>query len=340
MLSRLPQDDPLRASADELFKAGEQAATLTAQLIALNLDDRQVRTVLSVQEVLSELQSLIAGLLPGHIELSIHSDQAAVYVEVDHEGLEKILLQLAVNARDAMPNGGELSFTTSLVRAPASLIQAVSPRLQDPQVMIQIIDTGTGMNLDTQAHMFEPLFSTKETNVGLGLTAVYGIVKQNGGMVEVDSRPGQGTTVRIFFPAVPMPQVRVGLIPKTLLSKGNETILLVEEDEIERKLACSALLRHRYRVLEAASPVEALMLTQQYEGAVHLAVSPLIMPEMGGRELARRLLNHHPMLKALFVSGYDGETIHHHRINQQFVLQHPYRQVGLVEKVREMLDAA
>lgn len=125
-----------------------------------------------------------------------------------------------------------------------------------------------------------------------------------------------------------------------MVAKGNETILLVEENEIARKLALSALQRYRYRVLEAASSVEALMLTQQYHGILHLTVSPLIMPEIGGRELARRLMNQHPKMKALFVSGYDDETMQHHRINQRFVLQHPYRQSGLIEKVRETLDAA
>jgi two-component system, cell cycle sensor histidine kinase and response regulator CckA len=124
------------------------------------------------------------------------------------------------------------------------------------------------------------------------------------------------------------------------LARGGETILLVEEDEIERKLAKSALQRHHYRVLEAASPVEALMLTQQYQGIVHLTVSSLVMPEIGGRELARRLLGIQPTMRALFLSSYDDETIREHRINQQFILQQPYRQIGLIGKVREMLDAA
>ena len=129
-------------------------------------------------------------------------------------------------------------------------------------------------------------------------------------------------------------------MPKAMLAKGDETILLVKENEIERKLALSALQRYRYRVLDAASSVEALMLTQQYNGIVHLTVSPLVMPEIGGRELARRLLRQHPTMKRLFVSGYDDETIQHHRINQRFVLQQPYRQSGLIEKVRDVLDAA
>ena len=156
----------------------------------------------------------------------------------------------------------------------------------------------------------------------------------------MESRPGQGTVVRLSFPAASVSDGQEESLPKSMLARGGETILLVEEDEIERKLAKSVLQRHRYHVLEAASPVEALMLTQQYQGIVHLTVSPLVMPEIGGRELARRLLDLQPTMKALFLSSYDDETIRQHRINQQFVLQQPYRQTGLIGKVREMLDAA
>ncbi len=341
LLSQLPPNDPLRAATDEIFKTGEKAAALTAQLIALNLEDGQVRQVLSVKEVLTDLRSAIRSLLPAQIDLAIHQDESPIYAEVDREGLEKVLFQLVVNARDAMPSGGRLVIET---RSGAGLQGATHAngvgKNPSYDVLVQISDTGTGMNLDTQARMFEPFFSTKETNIGLGLTAVYGIVKQNGGMVEVDSRPGQGTAVRVWLPGARAANAHEGQVPKSMLAKGDETILLVEEDEISRKLAGSMLVRHKYRVLEAASFVEALMLTQRYQGIVHLTVSPLVMPEIGGRELARRLLNHQPTMRALFVSSYDDETMAHHRINRRFVLQQPYRQVGLVEKVREMLDAA
>jgi two-component system cell cycle sensor histidine kinase/response regulator CckA len=340
MLSRLQPDDPLRSSADELFKAGGKAATLTAQLIALELEGRHVRRVLSVKAILADLHSMIVSLLPDHIELTVQIDQQVAYVEVDREGLETALFQLVVNARDAMPNGGRLTIEVKTIEDLSTLVHSAPINTACPQILIQISDTGTGMSLDTQAHMFEPLFSTKETNIGLGLTAVFGIVKQNGGILNVESRPGKGTVVRVVFPVVSTPKMREEMTPKTMLAKGDETILLVDENEIERKLARAILQRHRYRVLEAASSVEALMLTQQYKGIVHLTVSPLVMHEIGGRELARRLLSQHPTMKALFISGYDDETIQHHRINQRFVLQHPYRQCGLVEKVRELLDAA
>ena len=290
--------------------------------------------------MLADLHSTIVSLLPDHIELTVQVDKQVAYAEVDREGLETVLFQLVVNARDAMRNGGRLTIEIRTMEALSKLSRPVSINTACPQILIQISDTGTGMSLDIQAHMFEPLFSTKETNIGLGLTAVFGIVKQNGGILNVESRPGKGTVVQVVFPIALAPEACDEVTPKTMLAKGDETILLVEENEIERKLARSVLQRHRYRVLEAASSVEALMLTQQYKGIVHLTVSPLVMHEIGGRELARRLLSQHPTMKALFVSCYDDETIQHHRINQRFVLQHPYRQSGLVEKVRELLDAA
>ncbi len=340
MLSRLQANDPLRSSADELFKIGEKAATLTAQLIALNLEDRPVCHMVPVHAVVADLQGMMKSLLRSGIELIIQIQKQVVYAEVDREGLETVIFHLLVNARDAMPNGGRLSIEVKTLEDASRSNLPLPIGMKYPQVLIEITDSGTGMNLNTQTYMFEPFFSTKETNIGLGLTAVYKIVQQNGGSLDVNSRPGQGTTVRLFFPGASLTGVREEFISIAMAAKGNETILLVEENEIARKLALSALQRYRYRVLEAASSVEALMLTQQYNGILHLTVSPLIMPEIGGRELARRLMNQHPKMKALFVSGYDDETIQHHRINQRYVLQHPYRQSGLIEKVRETLDAA
>jgi len=270
---------------------------------------------------------VMRGLLPASIDFSMAVDDTPMEVEVDREGLEQVLLHLAVNARDAMPTGGRLR-----IEAKRSLYDRRS------EVLIQVTDTGSGMSLETQSRMFEPFFSTKEMNVGLGLTAVYGIMKQSAGQVEVVSRPGEGTVVRVTLPLVRQGRPPVPSIPANCSAKGQETILLVEPNEIDRKLALSTLLRHRYQVLEASSPVEALLLTQHYAGAVHVTVTGLMMPEIGGRDLARRLLKQYPLMKPLFVSGYDDETMVSHRLNPRFLLRRPYRQAGLVEKVRELLD--
>jgi len=326
-LSRLKSDDPLYGAVDDIFRSGEQAAVLTAQLAGVGFQDGQVRQVLSVRSLLEEIQEVMRGLLPASIDFSMAVDDTPMEVEVDREGLEQVLLHLAVNARDAMPTGGRLR-----IEAKRSLHDRRS------EVLIQVTDTGSGMSLETQSRMFEPFFSTKEMNVGLGLTAVYGIMKQSAGQVEVVSRPGEGTVVRVTLPLVRQGRPPVPSISVNCSAKGQETILLVEPNEIDRKLALATLLRHRYQVLEASSPVEALLLTQHYAGAVHVTVTGLMMPEIGGRELARRLLKQYPLMKPLFVSGYDDETMVSHRLNPRFLLRRPYRQAGLVEKVRELLN--
>ena len=339
VLSGLKPDDPLYGPVDDIFRSGGQAAAVTAQLAGLGLHDGHVRQVLSIKAVLEEIRGVMRSLLPTSIDFNMVIEDAPMDVEVDREGLEQVLLHLAVNARDAMPNGGRL-----LIEAKQAFRGQESGSASGwggylPKVLIQVTDTGSGMSLETQSHMFEPFFSTKEMNVGLGLTAVYGIVKRSAGHVDVVSQPGEGTVVRIALPLVRQGRPPAPSIQAHIAAKGQETVLLVEPNEIDRKLALSTLLRHRYQVLEASSSVEALLLTQKHSGAIHVAVSDLMMPEISGRDLAKRLLKHHPMMKPLFVSGYDDETMVSHRLNPRYLLRRPYRQAGLVEKVRELLDA-
>jgi len=336
VLSQLKQDHPLYGPVDEIFRSGERAAALTAQLAALETQGRAFRQVLPINALFHDLSAVIRGLLPSRIECTITLDPGPLLVEVDREGLEQAILHVVVNARDAMAQGGRLTIEVGRAQPAAS---SVSIKRTASNVVIQVADTGSGMNRDTQSRMFEPFFSTKETNVGLGLTAVYGIVKQHGGQLEVLSQPGQGTRVRLCLPTAEASARVDGLISESLTARGEETVLLVEPHEIDRKLAVSTLLRHRYRVLEASSPVEALMLTQQHTGGLQVAVSGLVMQDITGRELAKRLLKQYPTMKALFVSGYDDEAILSHRINRRYLLRRPYRQMGLVEKVRELIDA-
>lgn len=339
VLSRLKSEDPLYGPVDDIFRSGGQAAVLTAQLAGLGLHNGHFRQVLSVKAVLEEIRGVMKGLLPPPIDLDMVIDDTPMEVEADREGLEQVLLHLAVNARDAMPHGGRLRIEAKRVVRGHESESVNGKGGHQSEVLIQVSDTGSGMSLETQSHMFEPFFSTKEMNVGLGLTAVYGIVKQSAGRVDVVSQPGQGTVVRVTLPLAGQGRSPAPSILANVSAKGQETILLVEPNEIDRKLALSTLLRHRYQVLEASSSVEALLLTQQHPGAVHVAVSDLIMPEIGGRDLARRLLKQHPMMKPLFVSGYDDEAMVSHRLNPRYLLRRPYRQTGLVEKVRELLDA-
>ena len=339
VLSHLLPEDPLYRPVDEIFRTGEHAAVLTAQLATLDLQHRQFRHVISMQTVMEDLSATIRGLLPERIHCQITIEPGPLDVEVDREGIEQVLLNLALNARDAMPQGGRLTIGISPVQSGVGGLPSLGTQSRMSAVRIEVGDTGSGMTRDTQSRMFEPFFSTKETNVGLGLTSVYGIVKQHGGHVDVASLPGQGTTVRIYLPALTGVVTATHPAEYSVAAKGQETVLLVEPHEIERKLALATLRRHRYEVLEATSPVEALMLAQQYTGAVHITISGLLMPEISGRELAKRLLKQHPTMKALFVTGYDDEAIISHRINRRFLLRRPYRQRGLVEKIRELIDA-
>ena len=338
VLSHLKTNDPLYGPIDDIFRSGGKAAALTAQLAELGVHAGHVRQVLSVKAVLEEIRDVMRGLLPPSVDLSMVVQQGPMEVEVDREGLDRALLHLAVNARDAMPQGGRLRIEAKQISHGHEGVPVNGRGVHRSTVLIEVSDTGSGMSPETQSHMFEPFFSTKEMNMGLGLTAVYGIVKHSAGQVDVVSQPGKGTVVRVTLPLAGLGR---SLAPSTLAhvaAKGQETVLLVDPNEIDRKLALSTLRRHRYQVLEASSSVEALLLAQQHPGAVHLVVSDLMMPEIGGRDLVKRLLEQHPMIKPLFVSGFDDEAMMSHRLNPRYLLRRPYRQAGLVEKVRELLD--
>lgn len=341
VLSKLKPSDPLYQPVEDIFRAGERAAALTTQLVSLHVTGECHCDPVALHPLLSELYGLLQGLLPNGIELRWDLDSSPGWVYADREHVERMLFHLVVNARDAMPNGGRLVIETKPVaRQPLSSTSNKADRPVE-MVRLSVSDTGRGMTPETQARMFEPFFSTKSSRVGLGLPTVYGIVKQLGGCLDVDTKPGEGTTIHIFLPqAAQSGRVKHGEANRAVMAKGNETVLLVEDDEVLRKLAASALVRHKYQVLEAASPVEALLGAQQHTGSIHLAVSQLMMPEVNGCELAQRLASQHPGMKALFVSGYSDDAMLHHRIRPHFVLQRPYRQDVLLQKVREVLDTA
>ncbi len=340
IVTKLKPDDPLHGPVEEIFRHAEHAAALTAQLLALRVNETSVRETVSFGAAVSDMTDVLRGLLPSQIDLQIQTESVPTLVEIDHDRLEQVLLHLVSNARDAMPEGGRVGIEVKLVAGEQLPIEQLEKNPRKRMVMVAVTDTGRGMNLDVQAQMFEPFFSTKEANTGLGLTLVYGIVRQYGGTVDVQSQPGRGTTVRVYFPlAERNTTARDTGIVRSAMSKGAETVLFVEEDEIARKLALSTLNRHRYQVLEAGSAVEALLVAQQYGGPIHLTVSNLSLDEISGRELAKRLVVQHPRMKALFISGFSDDTITRHRVNKKYFLQRPYRQQDLAGKVRELLDA-
>lgn len=339
ILSKLKSDDPLVGPVDEIFRSGERAAALTAQLLALRVHETTIRDTLSLGPSIETMCETLRGLLPSQIDLQVESTPTPALIEIGHDRLEQVLMHLVANARDAIRGSSRVTIAVEIVTGEALPVEQLEKSSRTRMARMSVSDSGRGMSLDVQSQMFEPFFSTKDTHVGLGLTFVYGIVRQFGGTVDVRSQPGQGTTVRVYFPLVERDgAVRDTTIVGEALSKGAETVLLVEEDEIARKLALSTLHRHRYHVLEAGSAVEALLVAQQHGGPIHLTVSHLSMPEISGRDLAKRLVLQHPKMKALFVSGFSDETIASHRVNKKYFLQQPYRQHDLAGKIRELLD--
>jgi signal transduction histidine kinase len=339
ILSKLKSDDPLVGPVDEIFRSGERAAALTAQLLALRVHETTIRDTLSLGPSIETMCETLRGLLPSQIDLQVESTPTPALIEIGHDRLEQVLMHLVANARDAIRGSGRVTIAVEIVTGEALPVEQLEKSSRTRMARMSVSDSGRGMSLDVQSQMFEPFFSTKDTHAGLGLTFVYGIVRQFGGTIDVRSQPGQGTTVRVYFPLVERDgAVRDTTIVGEALSKGAETVLLVEEDEIARKLALSTLHRHRYHVLEAESAVEALLVSQQHGGPIHLTVSHLSMPEISGRDLAKRLVLQHPKMKALFVSGFSDETIASHRVNKKYFLQQPYRQHDLAGKIRELLD--
>jgi CheY-like chemotaxis protein len=286
---------------------------------------------------------MLRRLISENIELESRLDPGLLRVKVDPSQLQQVLMNLAVNARDAMPRGGTLSISTANVRLPSRALER-NPEIEPgPYVMLTVTDTGVGMDVRTKARIFEPLFTTKRVGegTGLGLSTVYGIVRQSGGHVIVDSEPGRGSRFTIYLPAVtepvdlyqPAPASAEGLV-------GRETILLVEDDAMVRALAAEALRIKGYHVLEAKDGREALTKVQQHGDSINLLITDVVMPRMTGRELAERLGAAQPDMRVLFMSGYPGSLGGHEGFPETGVdlLEKPFTPLALVGRVRKALD--
>jgi CheY-like chemotaxis protein len=256
--------------------------------------------------------------------------------------LEQVIINLAVNARDAMPEGGKLSIRTSNVDvARSSRLHAdVRP---GSYVRLTVADTGKGMDAEIMVHLFEPFYTSKETGkgTGLGLSTVYGIVKQSGGEVVVESHPGRGATFTIYLPRITEPVLTAPSAVQPAVRAGTETILLVEDELGVRQLVCEMLLRLGYQILQASGGAEALRLFEQSHGSIDLLITDVIMPQMSGRDLAQRLKALQPSLKVLYISGYTDDMLAHHGVLESnvFLLQKPFAPDELAKKLREVLDA-
>jgi two-component system cell cycle sensor histidine kinase/response regulator CckA len=347
LLSTLEHQDPRRSDADEIRKAAERAMHLTRQLLGFGRQRLVAREVVSLNAVVEGMERMLRPLLGEDIELVTALAPDLGGVEADYGQLEQVVMNLALNARDAMRAGGRFTVSTANVELPDPGV-IPPPGVQVPRgsyVMLVATDTGHGMTADVRAHLFEPFFTTKPAtqNTGLGLTTVYGIVVQSGGYIWADSEPGQGADFHLCFPRVPVDEVEAAEIRRPAApTGGDETILVVEDEEAVRNLAVRVLGQHGYTVIEARNGVQALALIEEKAPSVNLVLTDVVMPEMSGLELSRRLVTVRPDVPVLFMSGYaEAEKLQPeiHEANAPF-LQKPFSPESLVLRVREALDRA
>jgi two-component system, cell cycle sensor histidine kinase and response regulator CckA len=342
MLGELRGGDPMREDVLEIKKAGERAAELTKQLLMFSRHQMIEQRVLDVRQILVGIEKMIRRLLGADIELTLLPATSVGKVTADAGQVEQIVMNLVVNARDAMPQGGKLVIETRNVELDEEYAETHPGVTPGSYVMLALTDTGIGMTKEVQGRVFEPFFTTKERGkgTGLGLSTVASIVKQRSGHVWVYSEPGKGTTFRIYLPRTGATSDATSSVPPPIgSSRGTETILLVEDDEQVRGVACSILRRQGYRILEASNGGEALIACEQHASPIHLLLTDVVLPRMSGRQIAERLLALRPDMKVLFMSGYTDEAVHQHGVLESgaLCLQKPLTPETLSRTVREVL---
>jgi PAS domain S-box-containing protein len=340
----LPERDPLRADVQEILKAVERAANLTRQLLAFGRRQVLQPKVIDVAVYVRDLERMLRRIVGEDVEIALRMDDAAVTAKADPSQLEQVLINLVVNARDAMPTGGRITIEAGNVTVGDGTGEnAELP--PGPYAVLTVSDTGIGMSKKVQDHIFEPFFTTKESGQGsgLGLSTVFGIVKQSGGHIFVDSDPGNGSTFKIYFPASRERPIRVitssNIAPIKLV--GVETILLVEDESAVRTFVARALRQQGYQVLDASNGGEALLIAEQHQGIIHLLLTDVIMPRVSGKQLAERLRLLRTDLRVLYMSGYAEEIIAPHGVLEAGAgfIEKPLTAEALGRKIREILDA-
>jgi two-component system cell cycle sensor histidine kinase/response regulator CckA len=342
---KLQPEDPLREHVRHIEDAGQRATSLTRQLLAFSRREIVEPQVLNLNQVLGELDKMLRRLISEDIELTTRLADDPWPVQIDPTQVEQVVINLAVNAHDAMPGGGKLTIETANVVLDAAYAAQHLEVEPGEYVMLAVSDTGVGMNDEIKAHLFEPFFTTKERGkgTGLGLATVFGIAKQNGGHIWVYSEVGQGTTFRIYLPRAaevadgPPAPARP---PQAMAARGTETLLVVEDEPQVRELTRNILRDQGYQVLTASDGVEALQVAEAHEGPIHLLLADVVMPRLSGKALADQLLLAHPEMRVLYTSGYTDNTITHRGVLAEGIafLSKPFELETLAHKVRDVLD--
>jgi PAS domain S-box-containing protein len=344
MLQELPDDDVNRSLVVDIQRAGQRAVSLTRQLLAFSRKQVLNPKVIDLERIVGEVESMLRRLIGEDILLVIRTTGREQLARVDPGQLEQVMLNLAVNARDAMPKGGQLSIETGAVELTYEYCRQHPGSRPGRYVRLIVRDTGSGMPPDVVARLFEPFFTTKEAGkgTGLGLAMVFGIIKQSDGYIEVESEVGKGSAFIVYLPAVGGSQTddEDAPSPSRVSSSGRETILLVEDEEDVRRLSKRALESFGYRVLEAASGEDALAIARANAATISLLITDVVMPGLSGPEVADRLTARHSSMRVLFVSGYIDDAVVRHGVvdGEHAFLQKPFMPAALAAKVREILD--
>jgi CheY-like chemotaxis protein len=343
-LEKAEGNSPLWNYLQEIRKAGQRAAALTQQLLAFSRKQLLQPVVLDLNAVMRDTELMLRRIIGEDVHLVTHLEASLGAIRADPGQIHQALMNLVINARDAMPGGGTLTVETRNVDLGEEFARLHRGMKPGRYILLSVADTGMGMDEETRAHIFEPFFTTKEhgKGTGLGLSMVFGIVKQSGGYIWVDSEPGKGSTFRIILPrldSVPVPPA--GASRPVADRGGNETILVVEDEEEVRRLACAALRRSGYTVIEAANGNEAITFSRSVAGRIHVLVTDVVMPGMTGREVAEVLSAERSDLKILFTSGYTDDVVVHRAATAMDAgfLQKPFAPSALSAKVREILDS-
>jgi two-component system cell cycle sensor histidine kinase/response regulator CckA len=343
ILDELDPHDPHHAELDQIKVAAQRAGELTRQLLAFSRQQVLEPRVVDLNDIITRMHSMVRRIVGEDIELATLPRAGLGRVKVDVGQVEQVIMNLVVNARDAMPDGGRLTIETGNVDLDERYAAEHEEASVGPHVMLAVSDTGSGMDSLTRERIFEPFFTTKDQSkgTGLGLSTVYGIVTQNGGNIWVYSEPGKGTTFKVYLPRTDeLPEQRELRVASTVTLRGSETILLVEDEDQIRLVAKEILEKNGYRILEAAGAEEARHRCDQERGAIDLLLTDVVMPKTSGRDLAATLAASRPDMRVLFMSGYtQGSIVHHHVLDAGVaLLQKPITPEALLRKVRQVLD--